>query len=153
MKGQATEERFWSKVDKDGAGGCWLWTAAENGRGYGLFSWDGRTIVAHRYSYRTLVGPVPDGLDLDHLCRVRNCVNPKHLEPVTRRENLRRGIGWNLLAARQAAKTHCPQGHPYAGDNLYVERNTNRRVCRVCHRAVVARYKRRTQVDGLRVVS
>jgi len=83
------DERFWPKVDRGGA--CWLWTGALYVNGYGAFRGpDGRTIRAHRFAYERVVGPIPEGLDLDHLCRVRACVNPAHLEPVTRAENLRR---------------------------------------------------------------
>ena len=75
------------------------------------------TMPAHRYAYEELVGPIPEGLQLDHLCRNRSCVNPDHLEPVTCRENLRRG---ETLNAANLAKTHCPAGHPYAGENLSI---------------------------------
>lgn len=88
-------DRLWSKVNKTDT--CWLWTAATE-KGYGLYRHDGRLSKAHRVVYELLVGPVPTGLDLDHLCRVRNCVNPAHLEPVTRAVNLRRGA-----EARRAA--------------------------------------------------
>jgi hypothetical protein len=128
-------ERFWPKVNKNGEGGCWLWTGCQNGTGYGRFD----KSVAHRFSYQLLVGPVPDGLDLDHLCRVRHCVNPDHLEPVTRSENLRRGIlhgpiDGGRAAARQREKTHCPQGHEYTPDNTYSPPSRpSARYCRRCH--------------------
>ena len=85
-------ERFWAKVVNDTETGCWLWSGATT-TGYGRFhlAMGLPLVVAHRFAYETLVGPVPAGLDLDHLCRVRRCVNPAHLEPVTRRENLMRG--------------------------------------------------------------
>ena len=82
--------------------------------------------LAHRVAYELQVGPIPVGLQLDHLCRVRSCVNPAHLEPVTSAENTRRGL--------RAMKTHCPQGHPYAGENLLI-RPTGQRRCRTCHLA------------------
>lgn len=89
------EERFWSKVDTDGPGGCWLWTGALNADGYGSFQVESRrSIGVHRYAYELLVGPIPAGLELDHVkaqgCRHRHCVNPAHLEPVTHEENVRR---------------------------------------------------------------
>ena len=85
--------RFEAKVDKSRPDGCWQWTAATNGRGYGQIWIAPKYMVAHRVAYKLFVGPVPEGLDLDHLCRNRGCVNPEHLEPVTRRENVRRGAG------------------------------------------------------------
>lgn len=132
------EARFWSKVDKDGASGCWLWTATKVSDGYGQFllTVDGvqRGRPAHRHAYELLVGPIPDGHQLDHLCRVRACVNPDHLEPVTQRENVLRGEG---LAAINARKTHCKNGHEFTDENTrrYVGPNgAPRRACRACHR-------------------
>ena len=90
-------QRFWNKV-KLGPGGCWLWTASlkgpgyNTGRGYASFYWAGKGQSGHRVAYEVLVGTIPDGLQVDHLCRVRRCVNPEHLEPVTHRENVRRGL-------------------------------------------------------------
>jgi HNH endonuclease len=127
-------ERFWAKINKGGPipehrsdlGPCWLWTAATN-YGYGVFRIDRRSIYAHRYAYELLVGPIPDGLQLDHLCRVPPCVNPTHLEPVTHRENILRGTTYiNSLkaAARRPAlrpprrplppvpRTPSPYGNP-----------------------------------------
>lgn len=87
------EERFWAKVDRRDGGDCWPWLGTTTSTGYGLFGVprEDRTVGAHRYAYELVVGPIPTGLELDHLCRVRNCVNPAHLEPVTHAENLRRG--------------------------------------------------------------
>lgn len=117
-------ERFWSKVQK--TDGCWLWTAGTED-GYGRYGLNQTSVLAHRLAYMELVGPVPAGLQLDHLCRVRACVNPAHLEPVTLRENVRRGMG---PAGVNAAKTHCPNGHPYD----YTERGGRRR-CKACRNA------------------
>src|SRR6266568_5486930 len=102
--------RFWAKVDRSGA--CWLWTAHVGEDGYGTFSLDGHHQRAHRIAWVLLRGPIPEGLQIDHLCRVRACVNPDHLEPVTQRENILRGEGISALCAR---RTHCPQGHEYTG--------------------------------------
>lgn len=124
----AVAERFWAKVEKTEA--CWLWSASRNQDGYGLFSIEGRHNVAHRVAYEWLIGPIPTGLQLDHLCRVRNCVNPEHLEPVTCRENVLRGEG---LAAINARLTHCSKGHPYVGENLIPKAGGGRR-CRACKR-------------------
>lgn len=121
--------------------GCMLWLGGLNGVGYGQFyGTGGERIYAHRWSYEHHVGPIPEGLVLDHLCRVRNCVNPDHLEPVTHAENILRGEG---PSARHAQKSHCPAGHLYAGRNLYVHPTKGYRTCRECGRIrAAARYQR-----------
>lgn len=91
--------RFWAKVDASGS--CWMWTASTNGGGYGGFTIRGTRTGAHRYAYERMVGPIPEGMDLDHLCRNRRCVRPSHLEPVTRSENVARG--WRDRGGRRAA--------------------------------------------------
>lgn len=130
-------DRFWPKVNKDGPlsayrpdlGPCWLWTGATNAgeerEPYGHF-WDGKEqVYSHRFSYETARGPIPAEYDVDHLCRVRLCVNPEHLEPVTRQENLRR--------ARPPLSTHCRAGHEYTPENTSV-RASGRRDCRACRK-------------------
>lgn len=119
-------ERFWAKVDK--STGCWLWTGAIDANGYGYFGMDGVVIRAHQASYRLNVGAVPDGLELDHLCRTPRCVRPDHLEPVTHRENLLRGAAPVGVNAR---KTHCIRGHEFTAINTYVDPR-GRRQCRIC---------------------
>src|SRR5688572_23867635 len=93
-------ERFWPRVDKDGAGGCWLWTGAKDPLGYGRFGTgkyakskliDKPFRLAHRFAYENMIGPIADGMVIDHLCKIPSCVNPAHLEPVTQKENVRRG--------------------------------------------------------------
>ena len=120
-----TPESFWARVDK--SANCWLWTGSINNAGYGRIarSGDGVGGLAHRISYELEAGPIPAGLEIDHLCRVRACVNPAHLEPVTRAENVRRAA---------AAITHCRQGHEYAPENTYIDPRTRKRQCRVCNR-------------------
>jgi hypothetical protein len=133
---ERTATRFWSKVVIGGEDECWQWLAATR-RGYGLFgiSWrPTRQALAHRFAYEFLVGPIPEGMTLDHLCRNRGCVNPAHLEPVTGRENTLRGNG---PAGVNARKTYCERGHAYDDENTYwVKTPTGRgRKCRICERA------------------
>ena len=126
---QPPQKRFWSKVDRQDAG-CWPWTGSTDIHGYGVFKVQGKLVRAHRFAYELLVGPIPDDLTLDHLCRNRACVNPADLEPVTRGENVLRG---ETIPAKNAAKTHCPRGHLYDAPNTYVD-PAHKRVCRTCHR-------------------
>lgn len=105
-------------------GDCWLWVGVLNHLGYGRFG----NQFAHRMFYEWFVGPIPKGLVLDHLCRVTNCVNPEHLEAVTQRENILRGIG---EAAKHARKTHCIHGHLLSPENLVPGAKGRR--CRTCH--------------------
>lgn len=119
-------ERWESMVDKTDT--CWLWTGRVTVAGYGQFSAPGRRSVhAHRWGYEQLVGQIDEGLSIDHLCRVRACVNPAHLEPVTTQINVLRGVGW---AAQNAAKTHCKRNHEFTPENTYLK--GGRRVCRQC---------------------
>jgi hypothetical protein len=133
-------DRFWDKVNKQGPewGGsaCWMWTACLNrkdGRGYGLFGAFGTQFLAHRFAYEALVGPIPEGMTIDHLCRNRRCVNPAHLEPVTNEENLRRSPLVN------AQKTHCKSGHELTPDNI--RPNGRGRQCIRCARERYARQR------------
>lgn len=137
-------ERFWSKVDK--TDGCWNWIAGKNHYGYGSYrlNVDGRSFAAqaHRLAYEDQHGPISDGLVIDHLCRNPACVNPDHMEVVTRGENVLRGESSSAIHARgercgrcrsctNAAKTHCDRGHPFSGSNLYVAKS-GMRMCKAC---------------------
>jgi hypothetical protein len=99
--------------------------------GYGYLRPGGRQVYAHRFAFEALVGPIPEGLSLDHLCRVTWCVFPGHLDPVEHRTNVLRGVGPTAVNAR---KTHCKRGHPLSGDNLYVQPRGYRN-CRTCKQA------------------
>jgi hypothetical protein len=108
---------FSAKYQPEPNSGCWLWLGHTNG-GYGRLKITGKSVYAHRAVYEQVVGPIPAGLDLDHKCRTRSCVNPDHLEPVTRQVNCQRGVLGETSRKRQLAKTHCPSGHEYAGKSL-----------------------------------
>ena len=136
-------ERFWAKVDKTGEGqGCWTWTAACTTGGYGQFNLGGgRKAYVHRLAYEWLVGAIPDGLVIDHLCRNRLCCNPAHLEPVVQRTNVERGRAvlhvdrWqDASATKKRGLTHCKYGHPFDEANT-IQRKAGRRGCRACQTA------------------
>jgi len=140
------DARFFAKVDT--AGSCWQWTGATSAKGYGVFRLGRRegTVLAHRFSYETLIGPIPDGLELDHLCHTndhtcpggdtcphRKCVNPEHLEPVTTGENTHRGLSpWGI----NSRKATCLQGHDL--DTLVLISGRIERRCSPCHQRPAA---------------
>ncbi len=134
----STPEERLAKRYAVNADGCWIWQSGLNPGGYGQFRFNGRQVGAHRAAYLMFRGPIAHGLDLDHLCRNRACVNPAHLEPVARSENLRRGeVGqWNRATER------CPKGHPYDEANTYHDPR-GWRGCRMCRNEAARRYKRR----------
>jgi hypothetical protein len=129
---------------------CWIFTGGLN-RGYGRVRIGSRTdgsdhnVYTHRVMYEALVGEIPEGHSIDHLCRVTSCCNPAHLEPVTHAENVARGLSGHTLRS----KTNCPSGHPYSGDNLYIH-PTGRRCCRACSRIRRAKWRatQKMQVVG-----
>ena len=132
MTRPSLKERFWQGVDRRGLDECWVWQRSTNPQGYGLIRVGERKKVGvHRLSYEIHVGPIPEGMVVDHLCRNRACVNPYHLEVVTNRVNVLRGLG---ASAQHARKTQCPQGHEYDATN-----SVGARICRQCkkeqHRA------------------
>lgn len=129
------EQRFWDHVDT--SGDCWIVTSAPNNSGYGRTWKNGRRILAHRWAYEFIVGPIPDGLTIDHLCRNRRCVRPEHLEPVPKAVNTLRG---EALSAQNARKLTCPRGHPYDAIRM------GQRCCKRCQAAAAARYVARKKV-------
>lgn len=139
--------RLWRRIEM-GPNGCWLWTGLQNRNGYGRTTRTNSrdSVMVHRYLFELLVAPIEEGLQLDHLCRVRRCCNPAHVEPVTQRVNLLRGA---TVTAASAAATQCPSGHPYEGDNLRIS-PAGHRYCRTCHRNRQAE-RRAREGDPLRV--
>ena len=128
-------DRFWEKVDKDPMipGSCWIWKAMKNQKGYGRFCMTRSGVpfraMAHRVAYESVLGLIPDGLQIDHLCRVRCCVNPSHMEPVTCKENVLRGFCPSAMSARA---THCPGGHEWGDSNTRWNIRGGYRQCRIC---------------------
>jgi hypothetical protein len=148
-KNQLARNRYWAKgkqrvrvtrttlvnildrcsVDENG---CWLWQGFLNAHGYGRTKWQGRNQLVHRIVYELMEAPVPDGLSIDHLCRVRHCVNPGHLEVVTSRENTLRG---ETIPAEHLKKTHCHRGHEFTPENTYPFGPDKKwRQCKACHK-------------------
>lgn len=127
--------RFLGMVSVDRNSGCWEWLGHVKATGYAELGVGGRSYIRlHRFAYERFKGPIPSGLEIDHLCRNRRCANPDHLEAVTPRENVLRGTG---PIPENAAKTHCWRGHPFTEENTYTQRSGDRvrgRGCRECHR-------------------
>ncbi|MEU0831252.1 HNH endonuclease signature motif containing protein [Streptomyces sp. NPDC005969] len=131
------QERLWSQVER--TPGCWLWTGSTT-QGYGYVQWQGARRRVHRVVYELLVGPITEGTELDHLCRIRHCCNPAHLEAVTRRVNNARGLS---PTAKNRRKTHCPAGHEY---DIRLERRGG--VERRCSRCEKAKRRARTEREA-----
>lgn len=127
MKRTPVIERLRRLTQIGGSDECWPFIGRLKD-GYGYIWHDGGARIAHRVAYAEMVGPIPDGYEVDHLCRSRSCVNPTHLEAVTQDENKRRTTGYRY------SKTHCPQGHPYSPENTYTTPNRDRQ-CRTCRAA------------------
>lgn len=124
-------ERFNAKIRRT-ANGCHEWMAYRGENGYGRFYVDGRGALAHRWAYEYFIGPIPPGLQIDHLCKNRSCVNPEHLEAVTGSVNVRRSSNAEAARRRAKATTHCPRGHEYTPENTY--QTSGGRACRICKR-------------------
>lgn len=146
--------RFEKFARVDGETGCWLWTGAKTTGGYGTINEGGRKgrpLLAHRVAHELFRGPILDGLQIDHLCKVRHCVNPDHLEAVTCAENIRRSGVAKAARARHRAKTHCKNGHPLSGENLDpYQLKIGYRQCVICNRAAKARYRARIREEAQR---
>jgi hypothetical protein len=133
-----TKEKFLAKLLE--VDDCWEWQG-ELLNGYGRLQVKGKRLSAHRFSYELFIGPIPSGLHIDHLCMNRSCSNPNHLEAVTPRENVRRAMSY-----RAAFITHCKEGHPYSGENLYPRSRNGHfewRDCRICRNLKNVEYRKR----------
>jgi hypothetical protein len=144
------EQRFWRYVDKNGpvwnGSHCWIWTRGKFTNGYGAFTLKDHMVGAHKYSYELLNGKIPDNLEPDHLCRNKSCVNPSHIEVVTHRENVKRGILPEINKLRARAITHCNHGHPFDTANTHISVD-GWRVCRICQRLKTVRYRAKIQKE------
>ena len=130
-------ERVLKRTDK--TSDCWLWTGGANGHGYGHIKISGKMVYVHRISYEHFVGKIPEGLVIDHLCRVPRCVNPEHLEAVTSAENTRRGQAPTVIASKRGT---CPKGHKYSYRN-----NIGTQRCRICDRETWKKSKRKLRKE------
>jgi hypothetical protein len=153
-------KRFMDKVNVNPETGCWEWTASTSSGGYGMFALSRTQFMAHRVSYELHIGLIPEGLTLDHTCHDpkvchpedhnacphRRCVNPEHLEPITMKENARRG---RTFQAENLAKTECPSGHPYDEENT--KWYQGRRYCRACHKVHSREWARRKSAEAARL--
>lgn len=149
------EEFIFERAIPEPNTGCWIWTLGVNKNGYGKLKKNGKSLFAHRYVYEAMIGRIPNGMQIDHVCAMVCCVNPAHLEPVTCRENIRRAQKRNpesrvrlgkISQKRRDARTHCPHGHPYSGDNVRIASN-KQRVCKTCMRE---RMRRRRHPEKLK---
>jgi len=137
-KAPSRQDRFWMSVKKGGPEECWIWKKSLDVGGYGVFWVGDKHMKAHRYSWQLVHGPVDPTLCLDHLCRVRSCVNPAHLEPVTNRINVLRGVS---IVAKVASSDKCMKGHSLSDDNCRITPKGHR-LCRICEKERKYKYYR-----------
>jgi len=123
----------WSNRIVEGEYGCWIWTGTDNGNDYPTSNVGSKQVYVYKEMYEYLKGPIPYGKEPDHICRIRKCINPAHIEPVTHRENMKRG---KTIIARQIQSKTCPNGHPYSGVN-----NRGDRICHPCYAEVARAYR------------
>lgn len=133
--------RFQKYIELDILSGCWLWKGCITKKGYGLFKFNNVSLGAHRFSYQYWNGDIPKQLQIDHLCRTRNCVNPEHLEVISIKENIRRGISYNQEL------TYCKNGHKFTKENTMI-RLTGGRMCRSCHNYNSAKSRIKIKIRG-----
>lgn len=139
-------KRFWAGIEVQQDGGCWNWRGSLRGDGYGTLRFENKQMYAHRVAYELLIGPIPADLHLDHLCRNRRCANPAHLEPVTSKENLLRGMARNAVSVRT---NRCYRGHEFTPSNTRIQSNGTR-LCRTCsaNRLYGQRFLERPETDS-----
>ena len=130
---KSVKEKLWDRIDAEGV--CWLWVGPLCNDGYGRAAGsDSKLRLAHRVVWEELVGKIPPELEVDHLCRVRHCVNPDHLEPVTHAENMARSAVATVNAARGRQTTHCKRGHEFTEENTRKDTKRNKRYCKACEK-------------------
>lgn len=138
-------QRFFSKIKQSGS--CWQWIASKDRSGYGLFLYQKRKVSSHRFSYILFFHDIPIGLEIDHLCKNKSCVNPDHLEAVTHLVNVRRGHSGN--DNHESRKTYCPQGHQYSKENTRTYKNGSR-ACKECVRNRNREYQRKLKRNKMK---
>lgn len=145
------DNRFWSKVkvaDTHFYNGtpCWEWTSNKTNDGYGRFHLNGKKELPHRVYYQDTKGKIPNGLELDHLCRNHACLNLEHLQAITHKENMKRGLTGFLSGLKNHLKTHCPHGHEYNEKNTYIQPSGSR-MCRTCGKIKARQIRQRKKME------